>query len=405
MSGHGPGALRTKLRVLVLARSYPSEMFPTLGLWVEQPTIQLRARHDMRVVSPVPWCPPLPALRPLAQYKRFRAIPRSERRHGVEIEHPRFVTGPGRSTYPADALTYTAGLLRSVDRIRREFPFDLIHAHFIYPEGAVARRLSNRYGVPFVVTEHAPWDGWLDERGVAREALPAARAAAALMPVSTSVLRGIRAHAGDGVRAVVVPVGVDTELFVPRPQAERRREQILYVGWINFNKGIDVLLRAMAKLAQMGHPGRLVLAGGSYYRNTRLQEERLRAQSSELGLDDRVQFLGRQSPAHVSRLMAESGVVVLPSRAESFGAVLVEALACGTPVVATRCGGPEDIVIDGVGELVEVEDADALASALARTLDHPSRYAPEQLRRYAVERFGWDRVVTDIDRIYRDAVA
>jgi glycosyltransferase involved in cell wall biosynthesis len=58
-----------------------------------------------------------------------------------------------------------------------------------------------------------------------------------------------------------------------------------------------------------------------------------------------------------------------------------------------------------VGELVEVEDADALASALARTLDHPARYAPEQLRRYAVERFGWDRVVADIDRIYRDAVA
>ena len=393
-----------RLRVLVLARSYPNDVLPTLGLWTEQPTIRLATRCEMRVVSPVPWCPPLPPLRRLEQYARFRRVPVHDRRHGVEIVHPRFVVGPARSTYPLEALAYARGIATTVERLRAEFPFDLVHAHFIYPEGVVARRLAERYGVPFVVTEHAPWRGWLEQRGIGRQAVPAARAAATIMPVSTSVLETIRAFAGDAVRATVVPVGVDEAVFVPRPESERRRDQVLFVGLINFNKGIDVLLDAMARLAERGTAARLLLVGGSFYRDTRLQEDRLRERAASLGLGDRVRFVGRLLPAEVARLMAESAVVVLPSRAESFGAVLVEALACGTPVVATRCGGPEDIVTEEVGELVPVGDAEALAEAIARVLGDPGRYDRDRLRRYALSRFGWDGIVDRVHEVYLDAV-
>lgn len=395
---------RERLRVLVLARSYPSDVFPTLGLWIEQPTVRLAQRCDMRVVSPVPWCPPLPAFAPLEQYARFRKVPVRDRRHGVEIAHPRFFVGPGNSLYSLEARTYAAGIGRTVERLRASFPFDLVHAHFIYPEGAVAYSLARRYGVPFVVTEHAPWTGWLDRPGIARQALPAARASAALMPVSKSVLDSIRAYKGESASTLVVPVGVDTSLFVPGDEAARQRDQILFVGWINFNKGIDVLLAAMARLAARNAPGRLLLVGGSIYRNTRLQEQRLREQAAALGLGERVTFLGRQPPAEVARLMAESAVVVLPSRAESFGAVLVEALACGTPVVATRCGGPEDIVTDGVGKLVPVGDPEALAEALAAVLAEPARYDPRLLRAHAVENFDWDPIVERVHDVYLEAV-
>ena len=102
----------------------------------------------------------------------------------------------------------------------------------------------------------------------------------------------------------------------------------------------------------------------------------------------------------VARLMAESAVVVLPSRAESFGAVLVEALACGTPVVATRCGGPEDIVTPEDGELVPVGDADALADAVATVLRDTGRFRPEELRERALERFGWPTVVRRTTAVY-----
>ena len=380
-------------------------MFPTLGLWTEHPTVRLADHCDVQVLSPVPWCPPLPELGPFRQYTRFRRVPTSDRRSGIEVLRPRFVVGLGTTLYPFEARAYAAGIDRTVTRLRRRFPFDLVHAHLIYPDGVVGHRIARKFGVPFVVTEHAPWNGWLDRPGIARQAVPAALAAAALMPVGTSVERSIRRYAGDGVRTEVIPVGVDPELFVRRDESERRCDQILYVGWINYNKGIDVLLEAMRRLAERGLPGRLLLAGGSYFRNTRLQEERLRDLAAALDLGDRVTFLGRQPPEAVARLMAESAVVVLPSRAESFGAVLVEALACGTPVVATRCGGPEDIVTEEVGRLVPVGDPGALADAITAVLASPERYDAPTLRGRALERFSWDSVVERILAVYRLALA
>jgi glycosyltransferase involved in cell wall biosynthesis len=389
----------------VLARSYPNDVLPSLGLWTERPTVLLQENGcDMQVVSPVPYCPPLPSAGPLRQYTRFRSVRRSETRNGVDVLHPRFLVGPGTALYATEAAAYYRGVVDEADRLHEERPFDLIHAHFIYPDGAVAHRLASRWGVPFVVTEHAPWTGWLDRRGVARAALPAARAAATIMAVSTSVEWTIREYAGDGPRVEVVPVGVDTALF-RLPSASRIPDQILFVGFLNYMKGIDVLLDAMGLLRDGGIAGRAVLVGGGFYRNTRKQEVALRRRAEELDLGDRVTFAGRKPPTEVARLMAESAVVVLPSRAESFGAVLVEALACGTPVVATRCGGPEDIVSPEVGELVPVADSRALADALCRTLADPERYDAARLRDYALARFGWERVVAEIGRVYDRATA
>ena len=390
------------LRALVVSRSYPSELFPTLGLWVQRPTTLLARDCDVRVVSPVPWCPPLPSRGPFEQYARFRRVPRSEVVHGVRVERPRFPVGPGNSTYALEALAYYRGIVGSVDRLRREWSFDLVHAHFIYPDGVAAARLARRYGVPLIVTEHAPWQPWLDRLGVRRQAVAAARQSSAILAVSTSVAATIRAELGANAPAVsVVPVGVDTGLFAPAPAGVRRADQILFVGFLNFNKGVDVLLHAMALLRDRGRRCRLLLAGGSFYRKTRQQEETIRGLTRELGLESAVSFLGHRPPEEIAQLMRESALVVLPSRAESFGAVLVEALASGTPVVATRCGGPEDIVDSSVGVLVPPDDPEALAGAMAGVLDRAEAYAPDALRRHALERFSWETSVARVLDVYR----
>jgi glycosyltransferase involved in cell wall biosynthesis len=395
-----------RLRVLVLSRSYPSDVLPMLGLWVERPTQLLAERCDVRVVSAVPWCPPLPAVGPLRQYVRFRRIPRCETRSSIEIERPRFVAGPGRSLYAFEARAQARGMRRSVNRLRATFPFDLIHAHMIYPEGAVAHRLSRRYDVPFIVSEHAPWtDEWFASPTVWREALAAAHAASSLLAVSTSVRETITSYGVDPTKVRVVPVGVDGELFKLGPKSARRSRQILYVGWLNYNKGIDVLLHAIDLLKRRGERVRVLLVGGAAYRNTRLQEEELRRLARSLDLEDSVAFVGRQPQEEVARLMGESALLVLPSRAESFGAVLVEALACGTPVVATRCGGPEDIVRDGLGLLVPLDDPVALADAILEVLERHKSCEPESLRRDALRRFSWDRIVDDVHSAYCAAVA
>lgn len=294
---------------------------------------------------------------------------------------------------------------RLVERLRDIFPFDLIHAHMIYPEGAVAHRLSERYGVPFVVSEHAPWsETWFREPRVRREALSAGRAASSLLAVSTYVRDTMATFGVDDERVRVIPVGVDGDMFRLGAPDDRRRDQVLYVGWINYMKGIDVLLRAMKLLDDWGVPGRLVLVGGALYRNTRLQEMELRRLADSLDLGGKVTFLGPKPQGEVARLMAESAVVVLPSRAESFGAVLVEALACGTPVVASRCGGPEDIVTPADGVLVAPSDPEALADALLTVLRHREHYEPDRLRALAIDRFGWGTIADRVFEAYLDAI-
>jgi glycosyltransferase involved in cell wall biosynthesis len=386
-------------RVLTLARSYPNGVFPELGLWTERPTRRIAEHCDVHVISPVPYCPPLPARGPMREYTRFRSIARRDSRDGVEVYRPRFVVGPGSSLYRFEARAYLRGIASVAERIHEEHPVDLVHAHFVYPD-----ELARRWDVPLVVTEHAPWTGWLERPGVRGPALAAAEYATRIIAVSSYVRETIVEYTGDGTRVDVIPNGVDGSLY--RPNADARDENlILYVGVINFNKGIDVLLEAMPDVIGRRSDARVELVGGSFYRDTRLQQEELEARASALGLGGRVSFVGHLSPREVAERMAASAVLVLPSRAESFGSVLIEALACGTPVVATRCGGPEDIVHPAVGKLVPKENAGALADALVEVMEDRDAYPSEALREDALRRFGWDVVVRRTLGAYQEVMA
>src|SRR5206468_4173020 len=123
--------------------------------------------------------------------------------------------------------------------------------------GVVARSLARRYGVPFVVTDQAPWYPWLEDPRIRRQALPAARESAALVCVSRWLRETIHRYLPDApVR--VIPNGVDPGEFVLGSSVERNPDQIVFVGFVNYNKGIDVLLDAMETLARRRPRARLV---------------------------------------------------------------------------------------------------------------------------------------------------
>ncbi len=394
---------RRSYRVLALSRNYPNNVMELLGLWVEGLARHCSETCEVKVVAPVPYCPPFFGL---SEYTRFRRVVPHRWTNGIEVFHPRFLAGPGYSLYNAESLMYYFSVRRLVDRLQRDFAFDLIHAHFTYPDGVVAARLGRRYDLPVIITEHAPWRPWMDDFPlVRRQALRAVRESVFQIAVSRDVRDSIIHFTGDPASVRVIPCGVDGTIFTasengynPRPQ------QVLYVGSIHFVKGVDILLKAMRQLIDRMPDVRLVVVGGSFYRKMQLQEARLRRMVYELGLDNRVEFAGMQPPHEVGRHMRESAVLVLPSRAESFGAVLVEALACGTPVVATRCGGPEDIVTDQVGMLVPKDDVDVLAAAIGHVLERRSDYDPAQLRAYALENFAWKRIAHRTVDLYREAL-
>src|SRR5262249_38871923 len=149
---------------------------------------------------------------------------------------------------------------------------------------------------------------------VRRHALVAARRASRIIAVSRSVRDSIVEYTNDPARVVVVPNGVDPSVYHPGPVEARDSESILYVGLINRNKGIDVLLESMRHVVAQRPNAHLSLPGGSFYRNTRLQSEALQRHAVELGMSDHVTFLGHRSPLEVAQAMAKSTVVVLPSR-------------------------------------------------------------------------------------------
>jgi glycosyltransferase involved in cell wall biosynthesis len=392
-------------RVLVLSRNYPNNVMPLLGLWV-QGLVRESARFcGLKVISPVPYCPPLPGIP--EEYARFRRVARSGWDGDIEVFHPRFLVGPRYSTHQLEWLLYYAGIRKTVARLRRSFPFDLIHAHFTYPDGVVAAHLGRHYNVPIIITEQNPWGPWLDEYpAVRRRSVWAAKQSACQIAISRAVRQTIENYAGNLEQLAVIPDGVDGSVFtLSQGKPERVANQILFVGAIRPVKGVDILLRALRVLADKGRKINLLVIGEAFYGAYRQEELRLKELMSELKLADQVRFAGKQPLLELVRQMQRSAALVLPSRAESLGMVLVEALACGTPVVATRCGGPEDIVNDRVGVLVPPEDPDALAKAIAHVVDHPERYGAHELRAHALEHFGLESVGRRLARIYEGALS
>ncbi len=389
-------------RLLILSENFPNAAFPYLGIWAQRMTLASRGVVEPRVIAPVPWVPPGAP----GRWRDYRRTPRRREIGGVAVHHTRILHPVLHSLHASRARLAWPAVRRAADRLHREQPFDLIHAHFIFPDGVLAVRLGRRYGVPVITTEHAHWPPWMEAfPAVRRQVLKALPGIARLTAVSGATAAGVREVAGEAARVDVLPNVVDEETFTLRPGGPPAEPGLLlFVGNVRRTKGLDVLVRALALLG--GRPDlRLEVAGDHLFPAYRREEQAVRALVAGLGLEAQVSFLGPIPPAEVARRMQRCALVVLPSRRESFGAVLVEALACGTPVVATRCGGPEDIVTDEVGRLVEPDQAEALAGAIDDVLGGLETFTPADLRAHALSRFGVAAARERLARLYGGVLA
>ncbi|WP_164885208.1 glycosyltransferase [Rubrivivax rivuli] len=269
----------------------------------------------------------------------------------------------------------------------------VLHAHVGFPAGWIATRLAAEARgqgrrLPVLLTEHMGPFPFPALRGPAGGLQPALRAAFeqadATVAVSEALAQTLHAH---GLRCdAVVPNVVDDTRFaaVPTPPARTAADPFVFLtlGTLVPAKGMDLLLQALALLPP-SLPVQLHIGGDGPER------EALQALAASLGLQSRVRWLGALAPAAVPAALAACHAFVLASRHESFGVVLVEALMAGRPVLATRCGGPADIVGPGDGALVAVDDAPALAEVM-QALVRGERVieTPATLRERAVARYG-----------------
>ena len=298
-----------------------------------------------------------------------------------------------------------AGLLRSNrDNLARATAergrMDVIHAHVSYPAGSVAMRLSKESGLPFIVTEHMgpfPFRHLVRGGDVVPEVREPLQHAARVTAVSRSLARDIRERTG--VEAVVVPNGVDGGFFAPLPGPPARAAGFSFLSVSNLTpeKGVGDLLAAFARLGPGVNAHLRVGGAGSH-------AAEFRALSDRLGVGSRVTWLGALGREAVRDEMRACDAFVLASRHESFGVVFAEAIACGKPVLGTRCGGPEDIVDETNGELVPVGDVQALAAALERFARRERGYDAAAIRAGFEARFSAVAVARRFGELYGQVI-
>jgi glycosyltransferase involved in cell wall biosynthesis len=366
---HGADRARPRLRVLLVAHMFPVPYDPVSGAFVFESAKAIVDRGDVavRVVCPVPfWGPGRRRLRAWRAAQAAYAVAIAQARQhvyrldGVEVQYvPYYV--------PKDWHRHADAVATAVDALRPEierFGPDLVHAHSGYLDGHAASRISTALRVPLVITEHTgPLQRLFDDGRIAGKIVAAYRAATVVLGVSSFQAGEIRRLAPGVTSKVAVQFnGYDATAYSPGDPTLHLSPTLIYVGYITPGKGLDVLVRAFAQVAERLPGARLLVAGDVADQQTMsAMLEVVRAHR----IEHLVEFVGGCTRAQVADLMRTADALVLPSEGETFGCVLVEALGSGRMVVATACGGPEDIAGDEpAARLVPVGDPVELAGAI-----------------------------------------
>lgn len=397
---------KDQLKVLVVSRLYPRPSDPALGIFVEEEVKQLSRRCQIKLMSPIPWFLPL---RFFEKWYAYARIPVHEIRNDIEVFRPRTIIFPKNFLFSLLGFSFYFSLLRCVKEIDRSFPFDLIHAHTAYPDGFAAVMLGRTLKRPVVITLHGGDVTMYFKRYLWRKlGLWALSNADQVIAVSSSLRRRVvKEHGVEGDKVTIIPNGIDVTRFAPMPTTEavKRLElkgeasRILYVGGLTRSKGVDYLLKAAKRLTETLHrPVEFLLVGEGEY------ERRAKLLTKELGIASVVTFIGKRPNPEIPLWINACDLLVLPSLSEGFGVVLIEAMACGKPVVGTRCGGPEDIVNPDIGILVPPRDEAALAKALREVLSDKNRFDPKKIREYVIDNYAYDRIGSRILEMYRQVL-
>lgn len=339
-------------------------------------------------------------------------------------------TGPEEPYDKNRVFDYLPEFVDGVKQFARseDIHYDIIHSHY-WLSGWAARELRAEWGVPVVEMFHT-----LGKMKNAVASSPAEMETARRIEVETEVVREadrlvaatltekdqlVRLYGADPHKISIVPPGVDISHFHPMPRRLAQQKigldshdwMILFVGRIEPLKGVDTLIRAMALLAYECPTwvNRLSLAiiGGDPNTSENAEMERLKAMHAQLNLGDLVVFLGARDQNTLQYYYNAAEAVVMPSHYESFGMVALEAMACGTPVIASDVGGLSHLVRDGeTGFHVPSGDHLALASTLARLLqDDALRLRLGEQATYWAQNYSWAKIGDRVLDAYRHALS
>ena len=385
------------IKVLTFTTLYPNSIQEHHGIFVEN-----RLRHlvasgqvDARVIAPVPWFPV--HSQAFGRYADFARVPRKETRNGIDVLHPRYPVVPKIGMTLAPFLLYqaTKGTIRRV--IAAGFDFDLIDAHYFYPDGVAAMLLGRYFKKPVVVTARGTDINLIPRYTLPRQMIRwAANNAAGLVTVCEALKRELANLGVERERIQVLRNGVDLSVFRPvnresvRSRLGLHGPTILSVGHLIPRKGHDLVIRALTDLVDVSL---LVVGEGS----ERLSLENL---AKELGVDDRVRFAGSIEHERMHEIYGAADALVLASDREGWANVLLESMACGTPVVASNVWGtPEIVRSPAAGLLLPNRNPQTISDSIKTLLQDPPVRA--ETRAYA-EGFDWSQTTQGQVNLFRE---
>ncbi len=387
------------LKILTFSTLFPNAVQPAHGVFVEN-----RLRHliaggnvEAHVVAPVPWFPFKAGA--FGHYADFAKVPRIEQRHGLTIHHPRYPLIPKVGTNLAPICMYSFVKPFVAKLMRDGLEFDLIDSHYFYPDGVAAVRMARDFGKPVTITARGTDLNLLPQYPVPRRQIVwAATHAQGLITVCQALKDELIALDIPDDKIRVLRNGVDLEMFQPADRDSAREtlgltgRTLLSVGLLIERKGHDLIVSALSRLPDTT----LLIAGDGPERAS------LEKLAADEGVTDRVRFLGRVEHASLRDVYGAVDALVLASSREGWANVLLEAMACGTPVVASNVWGTPEIVADPVaGVLMANRTPNDLADAVeALFTTLPDRDAT---RRYA-EQFSWDATTNGQETLFAEIV-
>lgn len=370
---------------------------PAHGIFVEN---RLRAflktsDAEIKVIAPVPWFPFQNDT--FGPYAAWAQAPERETRHDIEVFHPRYFIPPKFSMrYAPFALARS--LRTSIHEIAvNGWDCDLIDAHYFYPDGVAAAQVAKEFNKPLVITARGSDINLIPKHAGPRRAIVVAAAKAdAVIAVAGTLKDKLGAMGVQRGKISVLRNGVDLELFTPGDRNKARAElglsgkTILSVGHLIDRKGHDLVIDAMRSIPDIT----LLIAGEGEKRSA------LEAQAKRVGLLERVRFLGPVAHENLNKIYRSADMLVLASSREGWPNVLLEAMACGTPCIATNIPGSNEVIGDpAAGELVEHRSSGAIAEAIKTMIANPPDRA--ETRRYA-EGFSWEETIHQMATIFSE---
>jgi len=361
------------MKILIITNLFPNSKEPTRGVFNKQQFLELAKQCELKVIAPIPW-------------HKLSGVPARETIDGIDVYHPGYFMIPkiARSLY---GLLFCLSLLPKIRRLYKKFKFDAIFATWAYPDAFGSCLIAKALKKPIVIKAHGTDINSYTRYFLRRKMIVWALSNSDKVIAVSSALKDQMVRIGvPSEKIEVIQNGVNTDLFKLMDQAECRgklklpfdKKIILYVGNIVKAKGVDVLIDAFVRLT--GDILLIVVGDGPY-------EKTLRARAGELGIEENVIFAGRVAHDEIRYYMNACDIFCLPSRCEGCPNVLLEAQACGLPVVASRVGGiPELIKTTNVGSMVKSDDVNELSTAL---LDALSKKWDKNLIRNSVAGYSW----------------